>query len=115
MQKNMMRLFNKKVAGRAEAIEKVESFLDKQDRFNEQQKVIEAREKSEKIAELNRLAAQRQAERDAEIELFMAQQRQESDEEPETPIFRKIPKQTEMKPSNFHITPLKADYLEKQL
>lgn len=30
-------------------------------------------------------------------------------------MFKKIKKQTEMKPSSFVITPLKADYLEKQL
>jgi hypothetical protein len=67
------------------------------------------------------LAAQRQAERDAEIARFQRQNCQVIDEsssdEPETPIFRKIKKQTEMKPSSFKLTPLKAlpDVLEKQL
>ena len=61
MKKNILNIINKKIAGRAEGIEKVESFLDKQDRFNEEQKVLEAKERAEKIAELNRLAAIRQA------------------------------------------------------
>jgi len=92
---------NKKVAGRAEGIEKVEGFLAKQERFAKEQAINEAKERKEKIEELNRLAAQREAEKEAEIQLYLAQQRVESDEEPETPIFKKIPKQTQMKPSNF--------------
>ena len=73
MKKNILNIINKKVAGRAEGIEKVESFLVKQEKFNEEQKALEAKQRAEKIAELDRLAAQRQAERDAEIELFQAQ------------------------------------------
>lgn len=61
MKKNILNLINKKVAGRAEGIEKVESFLVKQDRFNEEQKALEAKERAERIAENNRLAAIRQA------------------------------------------------------
>jgi len=115
MKKNILNIINKKVAGRAEGIEKVESYLVKTEKFNEERKALEAKERAERIAELDRLAAQRQAERDAELELYCAQKRAEEFDEPETPVFKKIKKQTEMKPSNFQITPLKADYLEKQL
>jgi hypothetical protein len=54
MQKNILRLINKKVAGRAEGIDKVESFLEKQEKFNAEQKALEAKQRAEKIAELNR-------------------------------------------------------------
>lgn len=93
MQKNILKLINKKVAGRQEGIEKVEGYLSKQDRYNREQKDIEDREKAEKIAELNRLAAEREAKREAEINLYLAQQRMEEEQsEPETPVFRKIQK-----------------------
>lgn len=116
MKKNILKLINKKVAGRQEGIEKVESYIDKTERYNQEQKEIAEKEKAAKIAELNRLAAERQAKLDAEIELYQAQQIIDEDQsEPETPVFMKIQKRTEMKPSNFQITPLKADYLEKQL
>jgi hypothetical protein len=42
------------VAGRAEGIDKVESFLEKQEKFNAEQKALEAKQRAEKIAELNR-------------------------------------------------------------
>jgi len=54
MKKNILKLINKKVAGRAEGIDKVESFLEKQDRYNEEQKVLEAKQRADKIAELER-------------------------------------------------------------
>ena len=38
MKKNIFKLINKKVAGRQEGIEKVEGYLDKQERFNQEQK-----------------------------------------------------------------------------
>jgi hypothetical protein len=42
MKNNILNIINKKVAGRAEGIEKVEGFLQKQERFNEEQRAIEA-------------------------------------------------------------------------
>jgi hypothetical protein len=72
MKKNILNIINKKVAGRAEGIDKVEGFLAKQERFNEEQKALEAKQRAEKIAELNRLAAEREAEKAAELELFLA-------------------------------------------
>ena len=43
MQKRIQNLINKKVAGRAEGIDKVESFLEKQERFD----IMEAKREAE--------------------------------------------------------------------
>jgi len=117
MKKNILNIINKKVAGRSEGIEKVESFLFKTEKYNQELKLIEARQRAERVAENERLAAEREAQKAAEIEHYCAKCTFNEEIEPETPVFRKIKKQTEKKPSSFQITPLKAqpDYLEKQL
>jgi len=120
MKDNILNMINKRVAGRAEGIDKVQGYLEKTHAYNEQQKAMEEKKKAEKIAEMKRLAAERQAAEDAKIENYCRLNGyggygDEEQSEPETPVFQKIKKQTEMKPSNFQITPLKADYLEKQL